>query len=274
MNDNIKDLLNAGAAVGQIRVDHAGIPFVVVPEDYKLEDLERLLPVPVRKRANVVLQDAASFTAYLKKHGKADTCILYAGVDYQASKCNIVASIDDHGTDTPSWREHFANFTPKASHEWTQWTKFNAQPMEQAKFAAFLEDNMSDIASVAGMPSASDMLQMALSFEATSDKRFKRKVDLQGGGVHFEFVDQADDSTSAKFRFFERFTIGIPAFEGSESAYPIQARLKFRQGGDKLVFWFELIRADLVFKQAVKDEIFSITEETGFTLMYGTPGLK
>lgn len=40
------------------------------------------------------------------------------------------------------------------------------------------------------------------------------------------------------------------------------------------MFWFELIRADLVFKQAVKDEIFSITEETGFTLMYGTPGLK
>ena len=65
----------------------------------------------------------------------------------------------------------------------------------------------------------------------------------------------------------------IPVFQGSTAAYPIEARLKYRQQSDKLVFWFELIRPDRVFKQAVTDEIEKIHEATGFMLLYGNAGL-
>lgn len=67
--------------------------------------------------------------------------------------------------------------------------------------------------------------------------------------------------------------MGLPVFEGSKSAYPVEARLKFRQANDKLTFWFELVRADRVFRRAVVDELFSIKEKTGFKLLTGTPGL-
>ena len=66
---------------------------------------------------------------------------------------------------------------------------------------------------------------------------------------------------------------GIPVFQGSTAAYPIEARLKYRQQSDKLVFWFELIRPDRVFKQAVTDDIERIHEATGFMLLYGNAGL-
>lgn len=273
--NNAQVILDAGASLVDPVRDHGGIPYVALPDGYSVNDLENLLPQPSRKRAKVVMLDSPSFIAYAKKHGSLDNCTLYADVDYDSSKCSIVAVVNDHGSDVDQaqWRDHTATFQPKLSHEWKCWTQLNKQAQDQAKFAAFIEDNMGDIASIDGMPTATDMLQMALAFEANSDKRFKKRIDLQSGGAALEYVDQQDESTSAKMRFFERFTIGIPVFQGSTAAYPIEARLKYRQQSDKLVFWFELIRPDRVFKQAVTDEIEKIHEATGFMLLYGNAGL-
>lgn len=270
---DMTEVLNAGAALGTIRQNGLGIPFVVVPEDYRLEDLENLATLPFRKRAYVVLQDSPSFIEYVNEHGNVVETHLYANVDYEKFSCSVLAVIDDHSTNDAAWREHLARFTPVKAYEWVKWTANDKRPMSQSDFATFLEDNLQDIATVEGMPNGSDMLNMALNFEANSDKRFKRRVDLQSGGVHFEFVDEANAETSSKFRFFERFTLGLPVFEGSKSAYPVEARLKFRQANDKLTFWFELVRADRVFRRAVEDELFSIKEKTGFKLLTGTPGL-
>ena len=75
----------------------------------------------------------------------------------------------------------------------------------------------------------------------------------------------------ARMRMFERFAIGIPVFQGSASAYPVEARLKFCQVSDSLQFWYELIRPDRIFRLAVDDDLKTIKEATGFPLLYGTP---
>lgn len=152
---NAQIILDAGAALVDPVRDHGGIPYVALPEGYSVNDLESLLPQPARKRAKVVMLDAPSFIAYAKKHGSLDNCTLYADVDYEAAKCSIVAVVNDHGSDVDQaqWRDHQATFQPKLSHEWKCWTQFNKQAQDQAKFAAFIEDNMGDIASIDGMPS-------------------------------------------------------------------------------------------------------------------------
>lgn len=250
-----------------------GTPYIVTPADYNVNSLEHLLPTPTRKRGNVSLLDAASLIAYTKDQGSLAHCRLYADVDYEQSKCKLVAIIDDHGSapEEAQWREHRATFGPKLSLEWTRWTDGSGKAMKQADFATFMEDNLGDIASVNGSPTGAQMLEMALAFEATSEKRFKRRIDLQAGGVHLEYVDKADDATSAKMRMFERFAIGIPVFQGSASAYPVEARLKFRQVSDSLQFWYELIRPDRIFRLAVDDDLKAIKEATGFQLFYGSP---
>lgn len=278
MNENKQDaqtILEAGTAmVGPRTVAPTvgnGIPFVVVPAGYQEHDLERMLPAPTRKRGAVTMLDAPSFIEYVDKHGCQDETVVYADVDYEAGKYGLLAVINDHGGTDPTWRDHRASLSPILSLEWKRWKGLDGKPMAQADFAAFLEDNMGDIASVKGMPSGNDMLKMALEFEANSDKRFKKKIDLQGGGQHLEYVDQADEATSTKMRFFERFTIGIPVFQGSTDGYPIEARLKFRMAGGALSFWYELVRPDRVFKTAVATEIDKIKEATGFMVLFGRP---
>lgn len=270
LND-IEMAAQLGAALQKPSTEHGGIAYCTIPAGYKLQDLESLLPFPTRKRAEVSITETNSFITYTKKHGSLDDCMIYADIDTEASKFNLVAIINDHGDDQPKWRDFRANYAPKLSVEWARWIGKNRQTMSQTDFATWLEDNLADVANVANMPSGADILAMALGFEANADKRLRSKINLQNGGVQFEFVEDETKETRTSMKVFERFTLGLPVFDGSSSAYPLEARLKYRENGGALKFWYELIRPDRVFKTAVNDELTRIKEATGFTVIHGKP---
>lgn len=271
--DNFKTLLDAGAASVEVRSIGNGIPFSIVGEEYHAHNLESFLPVPVRKRGSIITSDSQGFIDYLNKHSTVDVSTIYADIDSEKSRCILVGVIDDHGKEGPQWRQHTCTFAPKQAVEWTRWIGKNRAVMTQGEFATWLEDNLTDIASVDGMPTGADMLGMALAFEANYDKRFKSKTNLQSGGVQFEFVDDETKDTRTTMKAFERFTIGVPVFDGSTSAYPLEARIKYRVGDGVVKFWYELIRPDRVFKTAVMDEVAAIGEGTGLQVISGTAGL-
>ena len=248
-----------------------GTPFVMVPPGFNVQDLEALLPAPSRKKSSVKVTESDSFIFYTKKHGSMDECVIYASVDYEGSQCVLIGVINDHGADTPKWRDHRCTFSPKLSVEWSRWIGKNKKVMTQIEFAAWLEENLTDIASIQGMPTGAEILQMALAFEANSDKRFRSKANLQSGGFSIEFTDEENNDTRTSMKVFERFTLGIPVFDGSTSAYPVEARLKYRENSGKLSFWYELIRPDRVFKTAVSDDLQKIKEATGFPIVFGAP---
>lgn len=270
---NVSELLNAGTALASPSTDHDGTPYVAVPEGYKIESLESLLHQPERKRSKVTATDTDGFIFYVTKHGDEDATVIYADIDAEESRFALTAILDDHGTnvDAPGWREHRCIFDPAQAIEWRRWLKNDKQRFAQGEFAAWLEDNLVDIAHVEGMPSGADILQMSLGFEATADKRLRSKISLQSGGVQFEFVDDEDKDTRTRMKVFERFTLGLPVFDGSDSAYQLEARLKYREKDGRVTFWYELIRPDRVFKAAVNDELAKITEATGFSVMAGKP---
>lgn len=267
-------LLKAGAASVEVRaIGDRGVPFAVVPDDYRSSDLECYLPNPVRKRGNVVTTDSTSFSDYLNKHSTQFGSVIYAEIDSEKSVCRMVAVLDDNSDDTPQWKENICRFTPKLSVEWTRWLSKNKQVMNQGDFATWLEDNLPDIATVPGMPTGTEILAMALGFEANSDKRLHSKINLQSGGVQFNFVEDETKDTRTAMKVFERFTVGIPVFDGSVGGFPIEARLKYRQKDNALNFWYELIRPDRVFKTAVTEELALIKANTGLLVIAGTNNL-
>lgn len=271
--DIAKTLLDAGAAAHEVRTIGNGIPFAIVPTDYVHSDLEEFLEVPVRKRGAIITSDSYGFIDYLNKHAEREVSTIYADIDSEKSRCVLVGIIDDHSKTGAQWRQHTCTFSPKQAVEWGRWIGKNKSVMTQADFATWLEDNLPDVATVAGMPSGADILAMALGFEATYDKRLKSKMNLQNGGVQFEFVDDETKDTRTTMKVFERFTIGIPVFDGSGSAYPLEARIKYRAGDGAVKFWYELIRPDRVFKTAVLDELEAIKKGTGLQVISGTAGL-
>lgn len=267
--DNFQILLDTGAAQVEPKSFGTAQPFVTVPEGFIVRDLEDMLPAPVRKRGNVTTTDTDSFIFYTKKHGSLDDCTVYADIDTEASKCSLVAVINDHGADKAQWQDHRCHFSPRLAVEWDRWTGKNKVAMTQTDFATWLEDNLGDVVSVPGMPTGAEILTMALGFEANSDKRLRSKINLQNGSVQFEFVEDETKETRTSMKVFERFTLGLPVFDGSNSAYPLDARLKYREKSGSLTFWYELIRPDRAFKQAVDEELIKIKDATGFPIIKG-----
>lgn len=272
-----RDMLAAGVAIaGKIQhiteSPYDSIPFVIIPEGYTAAYLEHLLLEPNRKRGKVVVADASSFCGYVKRHS-AGGSIVYADIDQITGIFSMVAVINDHAPEFAGWKDHTCTMSRKQSVEWQRWMSQDKKAMPQAEFASWIEDNLTDIASVEGMPSGSDMLGMALGFERTSEKRLKSRVNLQSGGFRLEYVDDEDKDTRTSMEVFSRFAIGIPVFECSAAAYRIDARLKYRESGGKLSFWFELIRPDKAFRQAVDEEVALIAVATELPIINGKAGI-
>lgn len=248
---------------------------VALPPGWTLaekDDDTKLLAAPRRKLAKVKLHDADSFIDYIKRHGSMADSTIWCVANYKAGSVQFLGILNDHGEDEDeaAWRDHRATFTPEFSEEWTRWVGKNKAAFTQAEFAAFVEDNLKDIAGVEGCPTGAQMLEMALSFEANQDMRFKSAIRLQNGGVQMSFTQDDDNQTLAKMQMFDRFSIGLPVFWNGD-AYRIDARLRYRVRDGKLSFWFELIRQDKVLEAATQTLIGVIRDKTGNPFFFGEP---
>lgn len=236
------------------------------------DDDAKLLTAPRRKIAKVRLHDAESFIDYTKRHGSLTDSTVWCVADYLKGDVNFLSIINDHGEDEskPAWRDHCATFAPEFSEEWNRWVGMNKKSFTQADFASFIEDNLKDIAAVEGSATGAQMLEMALTFEANQDMRFKSAIRLQNGGVQMSFVQDDDAQTLQKMQVFDRFAIGLPVFWNGD-AYRLDARLRYRVRDGKLAFWFELIRQDKVLEAATQTLIAQIREKTGNPFFFGDP---
>lgn len=261
-------------------ISHDDVRRLALPPDWRLEEKDdiKLRDHPRRTTGRISLTDSDSFIDYINRHKRTGSTGIYCLTDYQNSKVSFTAVINDHiGGDEvmdsqPHWRDHLASYEPLKSIEWQRWNKNDKEPMAQNSFAMFIEENLRDIATVEGMPTGQQLLEMALSFEANQDMRFKSAIRLQNGGVQMSFVQDDDSQTLAKMQMFDKIAIGIPVFWNGE-AYRIDARLRYRVRDGKLHFWYELIRPDKVIEDATKVLINTIREKTEVFFYFGNPNL-
>lgn len=256
-------LLSAGAAMAKpvpVGTTHA----VVVPEGYVVQDLEKLLPQPTRKRGAFKFRDAASFVAYFKRHQLGSS--LYGRIDAP----RFLAVFDDHRNDEPGWRDHTATYDCPLSPEWKAWTAANKRAFKQAEFAQFIEDNLPDIVE----PPGADMLEISRTLEAKKKTNFASGIRLANGQQELTYEEQIEGTASkGKLQIPETFSLGIPVLEGGP-AYKVQARLRYRIEGGLLTMWYDLLRPHKIIEDAVLAVWKEIEEGTSTKILNGDPDLS
>ncbi|WP_246174185.1 DUF2303 family protein [Paraburkholderia hayleyella] len=248
-----------------------------MPPGWNLREYDdsKHLATPQRKTASVRLRTADDFIGYVKRHGSLTDSTIWCEANYPKGEVAFTSILNDNGEnpEAAAWRDHRAYFQPEFSEEWRRWISGHKKAMTQIEFAAFLEENLKDVAgpsSDENLPTGAQMLEMALAFEATQDFRFKSAVRLSNGGVNLSFVQDDDGATLQRMQMFEKFAIGIPVFRNGD-AYHVDARLRYRVRDSKLTFNYELVRFDKVLEAAANGVIATIREKTGNPFFFGDP---
>ena len=104
--DGVSAALNAGAALGApMTVDDN--PFAVVPEGYKLHDLEAFGLQPRRIRQKIPLRSLESFTEYVARFKNDDATTIFADQDNTRLTCVL----DYHPNPAEAdWCDHVATY--------------------------------------------------------------------------------------------------------------------------------------------------------------------
>lgn len=255
--------------------------FAVIPSDSKLEDItakiEAAALAPRRKVGTVHLADVTSFATYVSQQGSPDGTYIYADPDNRT----LVAVLNDHtiGTDaagaSPAGRrDHRVIYQAEYSREFAIWQANNGKKMTQEEFAIFLEDNIADIAPPAEgdtLPSGDVLMAVAQTLQAKTEVDFKSHKRLDNGQVQLTYNEQTTATAGADSSLTvpREFAIGLRLFKNGEG-YKIRARLKYRLGSGKVVFWYELDRPQNAVEAAFKNYV-DAAAGSSFTVLTGKP---
>ena len=260
--NNSQAILDAGSNLAEPRAVESH-PYILIPAGATLYDAEPYLSEPLRKRGTVVLNDVASFVAYVNVEKTGDTR-LYG--QYQPP--GFVAVLNDNSGDGPAWKDYRATYACPLSVEWKTWTGMSGRQMSQADFAAFIENNLPDIA----VPPAADMLEISRSLEAKKKVNFASGIRLSNGQNELTYEEQISGTAAkGKLQVPEEFTVGIPVLEGGIN-YAVVARLRYRiADGGALTMWYELVRPHKIVEDAAHAVWTEIQDKTGLTVFNGKP---
>lgn len=236
-------------------LDGAKHPFIVIPEGSVAIDLEKFLSQPIRIKDVRSFNDLASFIDYVNIF-KADRTVIFA----DNTQPKIVALMDYHLPDNPSWCSHSAEYAPQLTNEWRTWAGKNNLVFTQSAFAEFIEDNIADVVS----PSGAELLEIAQSLEAKKNLDFKSAVRLSDGTQELVF----SESVQTKVHVPTEIKLGLSPFFNSPK-YEVCARLRYRIVDNKLVFVYVLNRPQKVLEDAFARMLVEIEDKAMIKPFFG-----
>lgn len=262
---DVNAAIAAGMALGDVKAINEGLSIIVLPEGAKAHeiDLEKYQTNPNRKQGVTNLDDVASFIAFVNRQ-KTGVTELFAKV----SPPSFVAvfNSNDAANGDAGWSDFRAGYACPLSDEWKTWTGKDGVHQAQDAFARFIEDNLPDVVS----PEGAVMLEVSRGLEAKSSVNFASAIRLADGSQQFSYKEEVQGTTQdGKMNVPAAFQIGIPVFQG-DARWPINARLRYRINGGKLVMWYDLERPSKVLELAFAEARAKIQAETGLTALLGT----
>lgn len=235
--------------------DGKGNPIVI-----SLDQVEKWLAHPVRKRGQFIFADADSFCRYFNQHKDPDSRIFAAANELEPSFRGV---LNFHGTD-PGFNDHVCIFSLQPTHEWSVWMGHCGHRFTQADFAAFLETNQDMFAS----PNGADLLELVQTLEGKSEASVKSAVRLNNGQLNVtisEEVTLRGGSTTNQDALIELpliLEVSVMPFHGT-GIYPMKARLRWRIADRKITFWYETINSRVLVRQVASDVLMQIEKQTG-----------
>ncbi len=247
--------------------------------------LDEVRQRPERREGTAKLVELASFIDHVNRFKDGDSA-LFAVPDPKRPELAAVLDYHRAGDGEPRFGRHRALYTFPISDEWRAWTSANGTPMEQAVFAGFLEDRIIDVADPGaafssakkfaeslGIPSFASpakLLSLSRGLSVHVDEAATNRIGPSTGETTVVFDTKHTDSSGAPLAVPRAFLVQLPVFRGG-TAYQLAVRLKYRVGGGRITWSYEIHAADKAFDDAFREACDHAQEQTALPLFYGTP---
>lgn len=265
MADTEAEAIAAMAAEPQIHdITPGELETIAYPPGWTIvtADHERFLPKPRRSAGRIVVRDAAGFTNAIHQRANTVPAVLYADEATQS----LVAVLNDDLAAEPGWRDYTVVLELRRRPEWMHWLSLDGKLVAQAEFATHIEDGLKEIV----LPSAADMLDLAQTFEATTNAKFKGGQRLATGERQFVYEEDIDAKagTAGQVAIPDTFTLRIAPFYGG-APVDIDARFRFQLRGGDLKLGYRLDRPDDVALSAFNTIVEQVENELDIIAING-----
>jgi uncharacterized protein YfdQ (DUF2303 family) len=240
---------------------------------------------PERRRGTAVLTDLVSFISHVKRFADTDSVVF---ADKSPASPKLTAVLDYHKTGAagdPRFGTHRSVYTFPLSDEWKAWAAQDGVVMSQVDFAAFIEENLADVADPSSAldgakkfsalmscayASASALLELSRGLTVHVGAKVAQHVNLQTGVGKVTFETKHADESGAPVSVPGAFLIQIPAFKEGP-LYQIPARLRYRVNSGNITWSYDLYRASAVLDHAIQEGCDTVAEGTSLPVLSGSP---
>lgn len=217
---------------------------------------------PRRIEAHIQLTDVESFTAYLARFGDfdgrpADDPILIVA-EIKAAK--IVAKIDYHTLNSPSWCGHTATLISQRTPEWGAFSNVNGKFQTQDEFARFLERYSSWIVA----PDAATVVEVIENLEGSTTGKFTAKVNRTTGNFKFGYEEETITTVTVP----TNLGIEIKPFYHSK-VEPVGVKIQYRFVGGSPQFALVIDNVEKIEYEALLQTIQEVETANGLPVLVG-----
>lgn len=249
---DLQDLENLVERASVIKGVDGGKPYIMLPDDHNVYDMEEYLTAPIRINRTINVQTAEAFIEYFQ-HWKQDESELFACL----SRVDILGVIDSPVTGDvvqPSWCDHKVKYSCPFSRQWLAWRVIDRKPLDQTTFAEFLEDHVADVT----QPEGGALLDLATSLQIHRKSTFGSSMRLATGEHAIQY---SEENVTGTVEIPAMLELAMPVFERG-TPYKIHARFKYRVREGDLKLWVEIIEPDKYVEDAFNEVVQQITDGT------------
>ena len=252
--------------------------------------LDEYLQAPERRKGTAVLTDLDSFILHTNRFRDADSAVFAHRDEDKPSMTSVLDYHRQTAEGAPRFGEHRGTYSFPLAEPWKAWAEVDGKAMDQADFAAFIEERIMDI-----MPPPTDgrsdagalaldllgtvggefagptkMLEISRGLKLTETSDVQNAQNLQSGEVQLGYRTPHNNSPGQPLKVPSMFIVQTPVFEGG-AAYRMPVRIRYRTGGGRIRWTMVRYRPELIFFSAFDQAAERVRKETELPLMMGSP---
>lgn len=289
-NEGVKEIATLAQLATEVKiVEVGGVSVLSRPDAEGRIILQSAKPfvdewrmAPERRIGTAKMLTLASLIDFANRQKDADSA-LFATID-GASSPSIAAVFDYHKIDgSPRFGRHRAVYAFPLSTEWQAWRAMDGKSMTQGDWAAFIEERIAELSAPLDQEVTdyerlfqtkiavpSDLITLSRGLSISVEAKVRDFRTIQSGETEISYEEVHKDGSGAKLIVPGLFVVRIPLFVDGEPTR-LLARLRYRRVDSKIMWFYQLYRADLVLREAMRNDAQTAAKETALPLFEGSP---